>query len=358
MKKLLSILALMICTSIIFTGCLGDEDTNSRKKVAITFSHSSAIWDVYGDSLKKELEQNGFDVDFQFTNSVDEQIMQIGKMIESNPACLVVGAVDRTRLANILEQAKEKNVPVIAYDRLILDSDAISYYVSFDAQAVGAAMGEYIEYALQLKGPMQLTHVTGSLAPPNFPTSAPYYIEVFAGDPNDKNARLYFDGAMQVLQPYFNNGTFVCRSGELTFDKVCEANWDPKEGERRMRRLMQTFYSHGESLNIVLCPNDDAAEFVRNLLKEYNYSGAYPIITGQDAEQKALQAIREGTQSMTIYKPADELAAKTVRMIKAVVEGTQPEINDPKSNDNGKITVPSYLCLPIIIDKNNLDIVK
>ena len=205
---------------------------------------------------------------------------------------------------------------------------------------------------------MQLNHINENLAPPNFPTSAPYYIEVIAGDPNDKNARLYFDGAMQIFQPYLNNGTFICRSGELDFEKVCEPNWDAKEGENRMRRIFQQYYSNGEQLNIVLCPNDEAAQAVRTVLKEFNYSGAYPIITGQDAEPMALQAIREGTQSMTIYKPAEDLAAKTVRMIKAVVEGTQPDVNDVKSADNGKMIVPSHLCLPIIIDKNNLDIVK
>lgn len=357
MKKILSLLAIILLNSLILTGCLGDSDENARKKIAITFSRSSSIWEQYGNSLKNALDQD-FDVDLQYTNSVDEQISQIEQMIDSNPACLVIGAVDRTKLAQAVEKAKEKNIPVIAYDRLILDSDAISYYVSFDAQAVGEAMGEYVEYILSLKGTPQLTHVNDSHATPVANLAPPYNIEVMAGDPTDKNARLYFDGAMNIFKPYLQNGTFICRSGELDFENVCEPNWDPKEGEKRMRRVMQQYYSNGEPLHIVLCPNDEAAAAVRNVLKEINYAGPFPILTGQDAEPIALQAIREGTQAMTIYKPADELAAKTVRMIKAVVEGIHPDINDDKSNDNGRITVPAYLCLPVIIDKNNLDTVK
>ena len=87
------------------------------------------------------------------------------------------------------------------------------------------------------------------------------------------------------------------------------------------------------------------------------YSGQ-PILTGQDAEGKALDAIRQGRQTITIYKDPNLLVSKTVRMIKAVVEGTQPDINDISSYNNGVITVPAYLCTPLIIDKDNLDMVK
>ena len=82
-----------------------------------------------------------------------------------------------------------------------------------------------------------------------------------------------------------------------------------------------------------------------------------PLTTGQDAEDTALEAIQNGEQAMTTYKDPSLLVAKVIRMVKAVVDGTEPEINDVTTYNNGVITVPSYLCTPLIVDKDNLDAV-
>ncbi len=343
MKKFFQLISAIFLITLIFTGC--GDDHSEKKKVAISFAHSSEIWERYGKTLQDAMSVgNLYDVDFHFANSVDEQIQQIEKFVQDEPDCIIIGAVDRTRLASALEKVKEKNIPVIAYDRLILDTDAVSYYVTFDNEAVGEAMGNSIEYFLFGSGVAQ-------------PTST-YNVEVFSGDPTDKNAEQYFNGAMKVLNRYFQSGVFVCRSGEMDFKTVSMADWNAQNVTTRMRRIMQTYYANGEPLNIVLCPNDAAADAVRNVLREVNYSGPFPILTGQDAEQMALTAIQNGTQMFTIYKPPQDLANKTVRMVKAVTDGIQPEINDNKTNNNGKITVPAYLCTPVIIDRDHINIVQ
>ena len=162
---------------------------------------------------------------------------------------------------------------------------------------------------------------------------------------------------MKVLEPYFNNGQLVCPSGEKDFNSVAVKDWNPQNAKARMDNLLAAHYADGAELNAVLSPNDGVAGAIINSLAE-SYGGSQPVITGQDADKEALQNIADGRQSITIYKNPADLTAKCVRMIKAVVEGTQPDINDVSTYNNGAVTVPSYLCVPYVIDSGNLNIVE
>ncbi len=148
----------------------------------------------------------------------------------------------------------------------------------------------------------------------------------------------------------------MCRPGETTFDAAATQGWDPKNAKARMEKLLKG-PDAGKRIDVILSPNDGVAGGVREALKAGGYT-QMPMMTGQDAEAQAIEAIRKGEQTITIFKDPNLLVAKTVRMIKAVVEGTQPDINDVTSNNNGAITVPSYLCTPLIIDKDNVAKVK
>lgn len=336
----LALVALLAMAMLVIAGC-GGKDGDTGKKVAISFANSSESWQRNGQTIKSALEEEGFQVDLQFANTDTEQAEQIKELIAGNPKCLVIGAVNSTTLGDALKEAKEKNIPVIAYDRLIMNTDAVSYYASYDNEAVGNGMGYYIEAALNLKG-----------------GAGPFNIEVFAGDPNDNNAHLFFDGAMAILKPYIDKGQLVCRSGELNFDKVNTKDWEPKNAAPRMEKLVKQYYGDGAGIDVVLSPNDGIAGGIRDGLSQAGYAGTMPIITGQDADPKAIQAIKEGKQAITIFKDPAQLSAKCIRMIKAVVEGTQPTLNDVTTYNNGAITVPSYLCIPMIVDKDNLSVVK
>ena len=313
---------------LLLSGC-GSGQTD--KSVAVSFANSSSSWQKNGQTIKEMLEQEGFTVDLQFADTSEQQIEQIKQQIAARPKCLVIGAVDGEALTDVLAEAKAQHIPVIAYDRLIMNTDAVSYYAAFDNEAVGEAMGEYIEAKLRLKS-----------------GAGPFNMEVFAGDPADNNAHLFFSGAMKVLEPYLDRGQLVIPSGEKSFDQVNTKDWKPEHAKERMSKLLRG-PDAGKHLDVI--------GGIREALAAGGYT-AMPLLTGQDAESKALEAIRSGQQTITIYKDPEILVAKTVRMIKAVVEGTQPDINDVKSYNNGVLVVPSYLCTPLVIDKDNLDEVK
>ena len=322
-------LLVLAVSLLLLSGC-GSGQTD--KSVAVSFANSSSSWQKNGQTIKEMLEQEGFTVDLQFADTSEQQIA-------ARPRCLVIGAVDGGALTDVLAEAKAQHIPVIAYDRLIMNTDAVSYYAAFDNEAVGEAMGEYIEARLRLKS-----------------GAGPFNMEVFAGDPADNNAHLFFSGAMKVLEPYLDRGQLVIPSGEKSFDQVNTKDWKPEHAKERMSKLLRG-PDAGKHLDVILAPNDGVAGGIREALAAGGYT-AMPLLTGQDAESKALEAIRSGQQTITIYKDPEILVAKTVRMIKAVVEGTQPDINDVKSYNNGVLVVPSYLCTPLVIDKDTLDEVK
>ena len=125
-----------------------------------------------------------------------------------------------------------------------------------------------------------------------------------------------------------------------------------------MTEILQKYYADGKSLNVVVAANDDLAEALIRAQESVGYKGTPTILTGQDAGANGIANIKAGKQSMTIYKDPEILCGKIVRMVKAVVEGSQPAINDVTNIRNDVKTIPSYLCIPIIVDSTNVDIVK
>ena len=330
--KFLCLTLLLIFTATL-SGCgSGDEKT---KTVAVCFPNTTSSWQRNGDSLQKLLEEEGFGVHILFSDSVESQQLQIRDAIVKNPDCMVIGAIDSEALVDVLANAQKKNIPVIAFDRILLNTDAVSYYASFDNGAIGDGMGEYIAAALNLKN-----------------GGGPYNIELFAGGPSDKNAHIFFENTMKILEPYLKNGQLVCRSGQTTFDQVAVADWNSANARPRIQELMSKYYTDAP-LQVILSPNDDIAGVI---LDEIEKAGKpYPVISGLDGDPAAFERIKQGKQTFTIAKDPDVLTAKCVRMIKAVVEGTQPDINDVTNYDNGVKIVPAYLCTPMIIDQTNVN---
>ena len=327
-------LTLLLIFTTILSGC-GSSAGTEKRTVAVCFPNTTPSWQRNGDSLQGLLEEDGFEVHMQFSATVDEQQQQIKEAVSKNPDCIVIGAIDSSALIDVLEDAKKKNIPVIAFDRIIMGTDALSYYASFDNYAIGDGMGEYIAAALNLKN-----------------GGGPYNIEFFAGGPSDNNAHIFFENTMKILEPYLKSGQLVCRSGQTTFDKVAVADWNSANARPRIQELMSKYYTDAP-LQVILSPNDDIAGVI---LDEIEKAGKpFPIISGLDGDPAAFERIKQGKQTFTIAKDPDVLTAKCVRMIKAVVEGTQPDINDVTNYNNGVKVVPSFLCTPMIIDKTNVN---
>ena len=141
-------------------------------------------WNQDGENMKALLEAAGYEVDLQYgANDIATQVSQIENMIANGCKVLVIASIDGDSLGTVLAQAKEAGIPVIAYDRLIMNSDAVSYYATFDNWLVGTKQGEFIRDALDLDN-----------------AEGPFNIEFITGDPGDNNINFFFDGAMSILQ--------------------------------------------------------------------------------------------------------------------------------------------------------------
>lgn len=293
-------------------------------------------WNQDGSNMQKELEAAGYTVDLQYaSNDTATQVSQIENMITSGVDVLVVASIDGSSLGTVMSQAKEAGIPVIAYDRLIMDSDAVSYYATFDNYMVGTKQGEYIKDALDLDN-----------------AAGPFNMEIFTGDPGDNNANYFYGGAMDVLQPYIDSGKLVVTSGQVDFATVATANWSTEEAQKRMENILSSYYADGTQLDVVLCSNDSTALGVENALAA-NYTGSYPVITGQDCDVANVKNMIAGKQSMSIFKDTRALASQVVKMVGQILAGETVDVNDTKTYDNGAYVVPSYLCEPVFADVNN-----
>ncbi|WP_313186403.1 multiple monosaccharide ABC transporter substrate-binding protein [Lacrimispora sp.] len=293
-------------------------------------------WNQDGSNMKKELEDAGYKVDLQYaSNDVQTQVSQVENMISNGCQILVIASIDGSSLGEPLSQAKAMGIPVISYDRLIMNSDAVTYYATFDNYKVGQKQGEYLVEALDLEK-----------------AADPKNIELFTGDPADNNCNFFFGGAMDVLKKYIDSGKLVVKSGQTAFEQVATANWDSEKSQNRMDTIIAGNYSDGTVLDAVLCSNDSTALGVENALAS-SYTGKYPVITGQDCDIANVKNMLLGKQAMSIFKDTRTLASQVVKMVDSVMQGGEAEINDTKSYDNGTGIIPTYLCDPVVVTVDN-----
>lgn len=350
-KKLLSILLTVAMVTTVFAGCSKDDTKNTKDDTKETTSSESGDgglvgvamptkdlqrWNQDGTNMEAELKEAGYDVDLQYaSNDIQTQVSQVENMISNGCELLVIASIDGDSLGTVLAQAKEAKIPVIAYDRLIMNSDAVTYYATFDNYMVGTKQGEYIKEALDLDN-----------------AAGPFNMEIFTGDPGDNNAKYFYSGAIDVLQPYIDAGKIVVPSGQIDFATVATANWATDAAQSRMENILSSYYAGGAKLDVVLCSNDSTALGVENALAA-NYTGDYPVITGQDCDVANVKNMIAGKQSMSIFKDTRTLATQVVAMVDAIMKGGKAPINDTTSYDNGTGIIPSYLCEPVFADASN-----
>lgn len=348
-KKILSALLSVAMVATLLTGCGGSgttetaattesaESTGAGGKIGVAMpTKDLQRWNQDGSNMEAQLKEAGYEVDLQFaSNDIQTQVSQIENMISNGCQMLVIASIDGDSLGTVLAQAKEAGIPVIAYDRLIMNSDAVTYYATFDNYMVGTKQGEYIRDALDLEN-----------------AAGPFNLEIFTGDPGDNNARFFYGGAMDVLQPYIDSGKLVVKSGSVEFEKVATANWSTETAQSRMDAVIASYYADGTKLDAVLCSNDSTALGVTNALSAA-YTGEWPIITGQDCDIANVKNMIAGKQSMSIFKDTRTLATQVVKMVDAIMKGGEAPVNDTESYDNGTGIIPSYLCEPVFADANN-----
>lgn len=299
-------------------------------------------WNRDGAHLVEVLEKEGYKTTLQYAdNKVDQQITQLENMITQGAKILVVGSIDGTALGPVLDKAHAAGITIIAYDRLLNDTESVDYYVTFDNYKVGQLQGEYIK-----------ERVAGM--------DKPIYLEPFAGSPDDNNAKYFFSGAWDVLLPLVQDGTLEVRSGKKPtsndeWQSIGILGWGSDKAQAEMENRLNSFYSDGSKVNIVLSPNDSLALGIAQALEGAGYTPGdqYPLLTGQDCDAANVKNLIAGKQSMDIFKNTEKLGDETAKMIDEIMSGKEVEVNDTQTYDNGKKVVPTYLLAPEVVTKDN-----
>lgn len=327
---------------------------NSGMKIGIAMpTKSLERWNRDGSYLQEKFEAEGYEVSLVFSdNDVTQQVNDLENLIADGVDLLVIAAIDGESLTNVLDSADEAGIYVIAYDRLIMNTKAVDYYVSFDNYTVGKLQGEYVieDLGLDLSD-----------------TSTSYNIEFTAGDPADNNAGYFFNGAYDAVEPYIEAGILNIPSGQDSFEKVATESWSTDNALARMQNILASYYSDGTVLDVALCSNDSTALGVSQAIQS-DYAGSnQPIITGQDGDEANLANIIDGFQSMTVYKAVANEAVVTIDLAIAILSGETADAGlisasnwdfdiafDVESYDNNTGIIPAYLLVPTVVTADNI----
>lgn len=315
---------------------------------------SEERWNKDGNNLKAKLEKAGYKVILSFADDKPaQQNADIENMVNNDAKIVVVASKDGTAVGPAVEKARDAGAKVIAYDRLIMNTDAVDYYATFQLEQVGVLEATWLIDQLKLKD-----GATG-----------PFNIELFTGSPDDNNAKYFFKGAWDLLQPYFEKGVLVSPSqhgqGGVTKDftvedwqKISVMSWKTEQAQKDMESILDSTYAHGEKLDAVLTPYDGIAQGVINAIESKRPdmkpgTDSWPYITGQDAMEIAVANIAKDKQGETVFKDVNKLADAVYDMVVEIAEGKEVSGLNGKFNNNN-IDVPSKLLDPQNITKDNL----
>lgn len=330
--KMRVLLVLLSCVLSVITGLVlsrgGAAATDAGEKKVLTIGLSldtlkEARWQTDRDLFVKRAEELGAKVLVQSANGDDAiQISDVEKLITNKVDVLVIVPHDGTAMAKGVRMAHAAGIPVIAYDRLIKDTE-LDLYVSFDNVRVGRMQAQYIVDNLPTPGKGRIIRIYGSKT--------------------DNNAKLFKEGQDQVLEPYIKRGDI-----EVIFEDWAE-DWKQENAKKIVNAAITKFQ---DKFDGILASNDGTAGGAIQALIEEGYAGK-KLVTGQDAELVACQRIAQGTQSMSIYKPLKILATKGAELAVALAKG-KPVVANQTVN-NGKMDVPAALNDVVTVTSKNLE---
>lgn len=346
MKKIIATVAALALVAGMATA-QSKKNANTFIGLAMPETHVER-WQKDGAALLADAQAKGYKAEVTFGDADQgKQNTQIQDFLTKGAKLLVIGSVNEG-VASVVADAATDGTIVIAYDRLITGSKDYDYYITFDNYKVGTFQGKAIESALNLAKATK---------------SKPKYITLFAGSPTDNNAKVFFDGAIDVLRPYVEKGVLKIvgpaplKSGDAAFTKITTENWKPDIAKARMENLLNNDAAK-VTLDAVLAPNDTLGRaIIEACAADAKYTKKLPVVTGQDGEVASIAAIRDGKQNMTVFKDTRKLASATIELADALLQGKTPNIAgarlDTTSYNTGKKTVKAYLLEPVIVNKAN-----
>lgn len=308
-----------------FIGCSTRQNQSfetNNERIVIGYSMDTLReerWKRDRDAMIQKAQQLGVDLRILVANSNDaRQIAQSKELVDQGVDVLIVAPHNAEVTSEIVEYAHSKGIPVLSYDRLIQNAD-VDAFVSVDHEQVGRQQAEYV------------TKIA--------PTGNYVYI---GGAPTDSNVPLLRKGALEVLQPYIQQGQI-----QLVLDKMAE-EWSPSLAREYMREALD---KTNNNITAVIAANDNLAGAVNTALTEKGLQGKV-LITGMDADLAALRRIVNGLQTMTVLKPIDPLTSTALEVAIALAKNQTVPANAVIYN--GKTEVPSYLVQPVVVDQQNI----
>jgi len=297
-------------------------------------------WRLDGSNIKMQLEAKGYKVMLEYADDdPNKQNDQINQMINKKCKALIIAASDCFSLNAPLEKAFAAGIKVVAYDRLIMDTQYVDYYCTFDNFEIGEEQGGYIINALDLDN-----------------RTDPVTMELFSGAADDSTSIENYNGQMNALKSYIDSGKIVIPSGQIDPITTAVKDWTTDNAKARMEELLASYYSDGTQLDAVLSANDSMALGVINALKDAGYGSAdkpFPVLTGMDCDIANVIAIKNGEQSMSMFIDTRALATWAVSLVDDILNGKTPRnLNTDRFNNNVKI-VSTSICKAIYVDKDN-----
>src|SRR3954471_23958605 len=268
------------------------------------------------------------DCDLIYSNAnqdASQQQSQMEAALTDGADVVVLDPVDSSSAASMVQLAKQQNVPVVSYDRLILDTPHIAAYVSFDNVRVGELQGSTPRKKLRADG-----NASGPIIRIN-------------GSPTDNNATLFGQGASKELDA----------AGVQVAKEYDTPDWSPDKAQSEMDQAITAVGKTG--FKGLYAMNDGTAGGAIAAMQAAGIDPKTIPSTGQDAELEAVQRILSGDQFMTVYKATKPEAETSAKIAAALAQGkpVPPNLITTKT-DNGATDVPSDLLTPIAVTKDNV----
>lgn len=322
-----------------------EEETKGKVGILFPSEETDEQWKADADILQKEISSNEYDVEIYFADGdTARQNEQIKELLSSEVSALVIAPVEPYGLEESLMQAKENSVPVFAYDTLIMDTDAVKYYVTFDMRKVGQMIGEKIVKEKELDKAKE--------------DQKTYNIEFLMGAPDESRSLFLYNGIMEVLQSYFDDGTLVSLSQKTSFDDTAVMRWSEETAKQKIEDILGESYQNGQSLDIVCTASDKFANAVFESLTErgmVSEAGEVPYITGLGSEAEVIKKVAAGEVGFTMFLDRRTLAEDCAKMVITYLSGNKPEVTDYEQYDNGKKIIGTYTSDAELIDKDNYE---
>ncbi|ULO09488.1 sugar-binding protein [Paenibacillus sp. 19GGS1-52] len=347
LKAIPFLLVVMMLMALV-SACGNSGGSGGKVDVGIVLpTKDEPRWVQDEQRFKDALKGTDYSVDILFSQgSSAKEKENVDSLIAKNIKVLIICPQDGDAAAAAIEAAQKAGIKVISYDRLITNTDAVNYYVTFDSVAVGKAQAQYL-----------VDNAKGN--------GQPLYL--YAGAASDNNAFLFFQGAWSVLQPKIADGTFKIANSseavalqdtaELSRDQQSKiisqvtTNWDANEAKNKAQTHLTAAAADQKGDVAILAPNDGTARSIADVFASDSEITSY-VVTGQDAEKASVQYIIDGKQSMTVFKDVRNLVKDAMGMAVAILDGKTPETTG--SYNNGKVDVQAKQTDVIVVDKANV----